>query len=447
MNSSNNPRKFEDILEKFNILVTSRRGKSLSKAEMVLIKGIWEEKSYTEIAKNSDYAFNYLHTTLAPRFFKQLTRILGEGEINKHNFKTILEKLTDKEPYSHLPPKYLYKILGGSLPDFSKFYGRTDEFSQLKEKIISNENRCISILGVAGIGKSTLAAKLIASISLEKQVSFNCFIWKSVAHRPPLQDLVLELLAEVDFMHNLSSLPDNDSSRISALLKALRKKNCLIVLDDFSFPDTDVAYRTFVQRLVEEDHKSCFVFTSRELQDITKELSLSRPIDYFRLEGLDNTAAMQILFDLGLKDTGKCEQLITKYRGNPSELKELAHRIHNLFGSEKTFFQNPTTLVSTKFSLMLDEMVNNKLTKLQKQVLQYIDEKTNELNSIKLTKLLTDLKKNIGIKSSSEIVRAIEKLEEFSLIEKQQSAEEDETSFTIQPIIRKYIKTNSLALG
>ena len=263
----------------------------------------------------------------------------------------------------------------------------------------------------------------------------------------PLKDLVAELIFLVDPLHRFSNLPENTHSRISVLIKSIRKKHCLIVLDDFSFPNSDVEYQLFLQRLVEEQHKSCFLFTSRELQDTTKKLMQSRPIDYFKLEGLDNVAAAKLLSNHGLKNQQEFDSLISKYRGNPSELIELADRINNLFGCETTFFQNPTTLISNKFESMLDDMFAKKLTQLQQQILTYITKATDESTpEIKITNLLVNLKENMGIGSNSEIIKALEKLEGYSLIEKKQF-QDTETSFTIQPIVKKYITTNLLAVG
>ena len=175
-------------------------------------------------------------------------------------------------------------------------------------------------------------------------------------------------------------------------------------------------------------------------------IQAKRPIDCFKLEGLKPAAAMQLLSTQGLNDEEKCYELIQKYRGNPSELEAVAHRIRNVFGSEEIFFQNPTTLVSNKFESMLDEIFTKQLTKFQQQVLAYIAKTTDELDcAIKLTKLLIGLKENMKLVSTSEVVKAIEKLEQCSLIEKKQSPGE-EISFAIQPIIKKYIKTNYLTL-
>ena len=177
MDSSYKPTPFENALDKFNNLVASKRGKSLSKAEVTVIRGIWQEKSYTEIADSSDYTVNYLQRTLAPKMFKELTRSLGEGEINKNTLRILFERLTVHEEISL---EHLNKIRGDILPDISEFYGRSAEISHLESEISSNHNRCITILGVAGIGKSTLAAKLLADLSLREKRKIDCFIWKSV---------------------------------------------------------------------------------------------------------------------------------------------------------------------------------------------------------------------------------------------------------------------------
>lgn len=437
----------EEALNIVNHLVSLKRGKSLSKPEIALIRGAWNEQNYKQMADDSNYTVNYLQRNLAPKLFDDLTRIFG-SEVNKNNLKTIFKILLDEHVNNNY--SFLNKVRGSLPPDISKFYGRTTEISHLKNLMCSN--RCISIVGVTGIGKSALAAKLMADVISEKKPHFDCLIWKSVSHRPLLQDLVTDLLTLIDPVYNCSHLPDNTHSRISILIKLLQKKPCFVVLDDFSVPfqnhETDfIDYRWFLRRLVEEQHQSCFIFTSRQLQDITKELiQAKRPIDCFKLEGLKPAAAMELLSAQGLKDREKCYELIQKYRGNPSELEAVVHRIRNVFGSEEIFFQNPTTLVSNKFESMLDEMFSSQLTKFQKQILAHIAKVTDELDcAIKLTKLLVGLKENIELVSTSEVVKAIEKLEQCSLIEKKQSPGE-EISFAIQPVIKKYIKTNYLNL-
>ncbi|MEO1099943.1 MAG: ATP-binding protein, partial [Bacteroidota bacterium] len=149
---------FEEVLNQFNFLVTSKRGKPLNDSETLLVEGIWNKKTYVEMAEGSRYSANYLHRTLAPRMFSQLTKSLGKGEINKHNLRIILEQVVENDTYqlSSLRKILENKVRGDTIPDISDFYGRTNELAVLKEKISQNKNRCISILGAAGIGKSAL---------------------------------------------------------------------------------------------------------------------------------------------------------------------------------------------------------------------------------------------------------------------------------------------------
>ena len=440
-NNDSNP-SFEDILTKFGDLVASKRGKPLIEAEEIIIRGTFNDESYLEMAEKSDYKVNYLQRTLASRFFGQLTRTFGT-EINKNNLVIMIEKLVANDTGENSYSKYLNKVRGGLPPDISNFYGRVNEIEKVKNLI--DGNNCICLVGVAGIGKSALAAKVMADISLEKKAKFDCFVWKPVSHKPPLKDLVTELLAIIDPVHNFSGLPENINSRISVLVKLLQKKSCLVVLDDFSANTDETVYQSFLRRLVEEQHNSCFVLASRTIEDIVEELiQAKRSIDSFKLEGLDESTAMQLLSQYGLKDENKCHELIKKYRGNPSELEAVALKISKFFGNEKTFFQNPTTLVSNKMASMLDEMFAKTLTNLQTQVLFYIAEIDDE-SSISLSKLLKGIKKKIQI-SNSEIISVLEKLEQYSLLEKRQSATKEMT-FAIQPAIKKYIKTNLLAVS
>jgi len=78
--------------------------------------------------------------------------------------------------------------------EVSVFYGRTQELSQLKqwvvgdalEDLVCQRRRLVVVLGMGGIGKTALVAKLVEQVSSQ----FEYIIWKSLRHAPPLRDLL-----------------------------------------------------------------------------------------------------------------------------------------------------------------------------------------------------------------------------------------------------------------
>jgi hypothetical protein len=78
----------------------------------------------------------------------------------------------------------------GDAPEISTFFDRTSELSTLKQWILENRTRLISILGLSGIGKSAIALQLIQHIQYE----FDCIIWRSLRDAPPLQTLQTDLI-------------------------------------------------------------------------------------------------------------------------------------------------------------------------------------------------------------------------------------------------------------
>jgi hypothetical protein len=180
----------------------------------------------------------------------------------------------------------------------------------------------------------------------------------------------------------------------------------------------------------------------RELDDL---IAAKRPIQFFKIEGLDIDAATQFLLNKGLTDKERCNKLIKMYRGNPSELEALVERIHHFFaGSTKIFLENPTTLVSNKFEAMLNQMFGQVLTEVQRLILIYIAEEI-VFNSpgINFPKLLNDIQQKQKVSVTTlELIKALENLERQSLIESNKDPVTKEISFTLQPIIKKYIMTD-----
>ncbi|MBW4455622.1 MAG: AAA family ATPase [Nostoc indistinguendum CM1-VF10] len=455
---------FEAALLVVDNLVFAKRGKHLSEAEIIVLKGAWDDDDYEEVAENSPYSLNYLQRRIAPPLWDLLSEAIGGGErVGKKKLRRILlEQVTKKYPIQSVSiakqrpsGNKLVQVTGSYLPDISSFYGRKKELTHLKELVI--EQRCVSLVGVPGIGKSALAAKLLTELSIESQPKFDCFIWKSVSYAPLIQDLIADLIELTQPIEPEPGLPKSTQAMLTVLIKQLQSQRYFIVLDECealfqtSNLEDRLEYKLFFRRLVEEQHESCLFLTSRVWpNEFDVLIEADRPIQYLKLEGLDPDAAMQFLSALGLcNEEKRCSQLIQTYRGNPLELKAVSNRIHHFFASStEKFFQDPTTLVSSRFQEMLNKLFGQGLSKIQRQIMIYLADKiVLNFQYISFNKLLMELNQTHKISiSTSELITALEGLEKNSLIESSKDPTTKEISFTLQPVIKKYITTDPLGL-
>ncbi|MBW4429712.1 MAG: NACHT domain-containing protein [Nostoc desertorum CM1-VF14] len=453
---------FEEALVAVNDLVFTKLGRHLSEAEIIVMKGAWNSREFVEIAENSPYSVNYLQRRLAPQLWDLLSEIIGDGQrVGKRKLRYFLEQVAKKYPAQSasnrgqvpLDTGFMQKIKGQP-PNVSTFYGRIQELAHLKELIV--KQRCVSLVGVAGIGKSALAAKLLAELTTESQPRFDCLIWKSVTHAPRVQDLVADLIELIDPLEPSSNLPEYTQAMISVLVKQLQSRNCLLVLDetDALFHrnklEQRLEYKVLFRRLLEEQHQSCLLLTNRIFpEEFGTLMKAKRPIEYLRIEGLDSEAAMQLLSANGLTDKDKCQKLIHTYRGNPLELETLVEKIHHYFASStEKFFRKYTTFVSSEFQAMLDEMFGEILSETQRQIMIYLADKINlNLKPVSFEQLLSDTSQSQETSvSTSEVIKALEQLERQSLIESSKDPVTKEISFTLQPVIKKYITTDPMGL-
>jgi hypothetical protein len=89
------------VIEK---LIFQKRNKKLSEYEIILIEGLWEGKTYKDIAENTDKKDSYFMHTVAPSFFELMTFIFEE-DVNKRNLRAIIERFQrqqkEKRPTSN----------------------------------------------------------------------------------------------------------------------------------------------------------------------------------------------------------------------------------------------------------------------------------------------------------------------------------------------------------
>jgi hypothetical protein len=112
-------------------------------------------------------------------------------------------------------------------PDVYDFYGRTSERLQLEQWILQERCRLVSVFGMGGIGKSSLAAMLMHEIA----PAFQVVIFRSVRDALPCQDLLVDCL-QVLAPEVLPAIPPSLERRLDLLLECFQKYRCLFVLDN-----------------------------------------------------------------------------------------------------------------------------------------------------------------------------------------------------------------------
>ncbi len=217
----------------------------------------------------------------------------------------------------------------GEAPNVQVFYGRKKQLEELEKWIVRDHCQLVSVLGMGGIGKTMLAAKLAETI----QNTFEYVFWRSLQHAPSVQSILKEYIQLFSYQpHN--NLPDDVDELISILIEYLREHRCLIVLDNFEsileagttaghYRPGFEGYGQLLQRIGEVKHKSCLLLTSREkLREIPRLEGKRLPVRSMHLIGVEIAEAEEILKDENLQGTDETwERFVKLYGGNPLALK------------------------------------------------------------------------------------------------------------------------------
>jgi ATP-dependent Clp protease ATP-binding subunit ClpA len=114
----------------------------------------------------------------------------------------------------------------GEAVDVSTFYGREQELAQLQQWVVVDQCRLITLVGMGGMGKTTLAVRLAEQV----QDEFDVVIWRSLRNAPPVQELLTDMMGFLCAQNAVR--PASLDSQISQLMESLRTLRCLLVLDN-----------------------------------------------------------------------------------------------------------------------------------------------------------------------------------------------------------------------
>jgi len=368
-----------------------------------------------------------------------------EGGVDKHTIERLFSAFNlkiDKNDYLSANNRLDW---GDALFN-SVFYGRTEEISTLKQWILDEQCRLVSLLGIGGIGKTALSVELAQKI----QDNFEFVIWRSLREAPPHTSIVANLIQILsDEQETEVNLPIQFNDRVLRLLDYLQNNRCLLILDNAEsilrggtrtglYREGYEGYGELFKRLGEANHQSCLILTSREKPKEVAFLEGERlPVRSLVLGGLNVVEGQEILKLKGITAAeDEWQAMIEHYGGNPLALKIVATTIQDIFDGNVTEFLQQNAVVFGEISNVLEQQFE-RLSGLEKDIMYWL---AVNREPIALSELRADI---VSPVPQAKLLEALESLLRRSLIEKATSTliKKSESLFTLQPVVMEYVTT------
>lgn len=304
----------------------------------------------------------------------------------------------------------------------------------LNRWIIDEHCRLVAVLGMGGIGKSTLATKVVQPLAEPSSDSpFEVIIWRSLRHAPPLKLLL------TDWILCLSDQQESHIDR-SRLLHYLRSRRCLLVLDNVEtlFQEGDCAgyyrlgyedYGELFQHIGEVAHQSCLLLTSREKPSNIAALEDGAFVRSLHLSGSPEASQALIESKTVFGSAAQKQTLASWYSHNPLAIKIVTSFIQDVFDGDIEQFLQQETILFNGLRRLLEQQFE-RLSHLERTVMYWLAVNRDWTSIDELT---DDIVPEV---SRASLLEVLESLAWRSLIEKRLG------HYTQQPVVMEYVTSD-----
>jgi len=449
----------EEALKWTENLVFTKTGQNLYSLQRAILEGTWQGRRYPDIAKTANRDYNHVRK-VARELWQLMSEELGV-KIKQSNFRAAMERqpvykfsslvnfgqqtnFVSKGKFNlcteHCPhpkattnqttdePQKRHDLT--EAPESETLHNRTPELITLKQWILQDNIRIVTIFGLPGSGKTALARELVEQI----KDNFHYILWRNCS------DTLTPKTLQTNLIQFFSQNRETRETKQPSLTDYLRSHPALIVLDDFQelFSSPELAgtylpqnrdYPKLWQRIARSPHNSCLLLLSweqpTEIANLEEE---NRPSRSLQLGGIGDSAA-DILADKGLTDEDKWPQLVQLYGANPSWLNIVASTIRDLFNRSVDRFLSYPSLFLGDLEPRL-QAYYRRLSESEKTVIQWLaNQNAADISSKPAELALSDI----------DFLKAIQSLKKRSFIE--QVADEKLSLFAVQPLIKEYVIT------
>lgn len=438
-----------------------RLKRPLKDSEKALVAAAWDDRLYEEVAKEYGLKHTYLKQS-GQWFWKTLGLVLNE-KVSKKKLKAVVLKKRIKLSKTHqvvneeldqdpLKSSELV-VLGRKPPAITQYFGYKPELAYLLQSVM--ETQCVVLTGPAGVGKSALVVKLIEALKLSPENRFKKVIWQSIHVHADLDSLLSEIfrLLKLDPYSNKQEC----SIQLRCLIEFLNQHSYLIVLDGAEdilkgTSQSDrygehEAYRWFFKEIIEQNHASSFMLTSREpFVDLSYAEQRGFSVKNVKIMGIGQNASA-FLESLGLiQEEDEFRVLSEKYRGNPLALKLVSSQIRDYFGGQvKPFIECNTTYIGEPlYQALQAQFSTGYWTSLQRQVIGHLAQSTQTSHGALFQDVYDAIQSEDHPITLSQFMDATNTLCARSLLEREQE-DSGEVFLSLQPVIKKFVLMDEYA--
>lgn len=360
-----------------------------------------------------------------------------QAKSNINAYPTKVELISDQTTYPLLwpdSPNHLYTNHS------QLFVGRQQEQQTLCQWLTCTGQdqalpvQLISLLGMAGIGKTSLVQQVIHQI----QGHFQKVIWCSLRNAPTFTETFANIV-NTDEQEALQ-WPTYIDAQIEILMHYFRQHRCLLVLDNFetilqpkqmggSYRPNHQAYGQLLRHLMDSPHQSCVLLTSRE-QPIGINLRNQPTVQTLYLQGLSPSETHLLLDHQKVQTTQTdAETLYTYYGGNPYALKVAATNVMSLFHRQVAEWIKQGNFVFGT----IQQLLKQQLQRLASPEQQIVNCMASEIGNVTLDQLHEALVLK-DLVSTTDLLPALQSLQSRSLLCNQ------EDGLSLLPYLREYLR-------
>ncbi len=275
--------------------------------------------------------------------------------------------------------------------------------------------------------------------------NFEKVFWRSLANSPTIDRLITPIIQQLS-NNQQAVVAQNETQLIAQLMSCLKQHRCLLVLDEVeeilcpgdssgNYLEGYEHYGDLLKQIGQQRHKSCLLITGRVPPREIRELANPRgKVREMQLKGLEKDEAKKLLEDNGFPSSKDgIGQLIASYAAHPLALKMAAQTINNCHNGNIGEFMEGSSLFMDDYLVALLDKEFTYLSPLDIEILRHIAGSDENNSTGKLIEIFKSPDRR-----RTDIQKSLNNLLQRGLID-QLSTQTDETIFTIEPVIKKYV--------